>query len=59
MKIGDLVTEKWRMWQNIGIVQKVGKDGYTRVKWILKTDRVADDQFTSVFVVIGEVKNCP
>lgn len=56
MKKGDLVTEKWRMWQNIGIVQTVGKDGYTRVKWLLKTDRVADEQFTSVFVVIGAVK---
>ena len=53
MKKGDLVTEKWRMWRNIGIVKRVGKDGYTKVKWILKADPVADDQFTSVFVVIG------
>ena len=55
MKKGDLVTEKWRMWRNIGIVKRVGKDGYTRVKWILKTDRVANAQFTSVFVVIGAI----
>ena len=59
MKKGDLVTEKWRMWRNIGIVKRVDKDGYTSVKWILKADPVADEQFTSVFVVIGKVKKCP
>jgi len=59
MKLGDLVTEKWRMWRNIGIVKRVCTDGYTNVKWILKADPVADDQFTSVFVVIGAVKKCP